>query len=107
MNRQFKLASADLVVPNVEAWALLHDFTVLQQLANSVSGNTPLQNRALVAANEIMNVFAGKGAYTDAAVIAAARRVAETVFGCGWEARGAGVYQEGPLDARVWGIGHY
>jgi alpha-mannosidase len=29
MNRYFQLASADLVVPNQEAWALLWDFQTL------------------------------------------------------------------------------
>lgn len=41
MNRFFSLASADLVVPNMEAWALLWDFETLRQLVDSVPGNTP------------------------------------------------------------------
>jgi alpha-mannosidase len=75
MNRYFGLASADLVVPNQEAWGLLWDFTALRQLVDTLPGNTPyvlsrfpfpstnltilcrLQNKALVASNAIMNVF--------------------------------------------------
>ncbi|KIL60738.1 glycoside hydrolase family 38 protein [Amanita muscaria Koide BX008] len=101
MNRYFALASADLVVPNQEAWHLLWDFTTLKELSDALPGNTPLQNKALTAANEIMNVFK-KG---DPKSIAAARRIAEDVFGEGWEEKGAAIYDEGTQRANVWGIG--
>ncbi|KAF5376729.1 hypothetical protein D9615_007830 [Tricholomella constricta] len=101
MNRYFSLASADLVVPNQEAWALLWDFHTLRELIDTLPGNTPLQNQALVAANEIMNVF-NRG---DPSGIRNGRKIAETVFGEGWESKGAGIYDEGPKDAQVWGIG--
>lgn len=102
MNRYFRLASADLVVPNQEAWRLFWDFEALKQIIDQVSGSTVLQNKALVAANAIMNVFDK----SDAASIPAARKLAEEVFGEGWEAKGAGIYKEGPARASVWGIGH-
>ena len=57
MNRYFSLGSADLVVPNMEAWQLLWDFQTLREIADSLPGNTSLQNKALTVANEIMNVF--------------------------------------------------
>lgn len=57
MNRYFRLASADLVVPNQEAWGLLWDFQTLKELVETLPGNTSLQNKALAVANEIMNVF--------------------------------------------------
>lgn len=62
-----------------------------------------LQNKALVAANEIMNVF-GRG---DANGVRAGRKLAEGVFGEEWEAKGAGVYQEGVEGGKeqIWGIG--
>lgn len=60
-----------------------------------------LQNRALSTANEIMNVFK-KG---DLASITKARKVAEDVFGEGWEAKGADIYNEGAENSNVWGIG--
>jgi len=53
----FSLASADLVVPNQDAWHLLWDFKTLSQISETLPGNTSLQNKALVATNEIINVF--------------------------------------------------
>ncbi|KAF8900480.1 glycoside hydrolase family 38 protein [Gymnopilus junonius] len=102
MNRYFQLASADLVVPNMEAWGLLWDFQTLKEIIDTLPGNTPLQNQALAAANEIMNVF-NKG---DPSSISKARKVAEEVFGEGWEAKGAAIYDEGPKAENIWGIGH-
>jgi len=40
MNRYFTLASADLVVPNQDAWRLLWDFEALRQLVDTLPGNT-------------------------------------------------------------------
>ncbi|KAH8829151.1 glycosyl hydrolases family 38 N-terminal domain-containing protein [Flagelloscypha sp. PMI_526] len=102
MNRYFSLASADLVVPNQEAWDLLWDFQTLREIVDSVPGNTPLQNKALVAANQIMNVFESG----DLSAIRAGRKIAEGVFGEGWAAKGDKVYKEGPGHTRIWGIGH-
>lgn len=48
-----------------------------------------------------MNVF-GRG---DAAGVKRARKLAEEIFGEGWEAKGADIYKEGPQRATVWGIG--
>jgi alpha-mannosidase len=41
MNRFFRLDSADLVVPNMDAWSLLLDFETLKQLVDTLPGNTP------------------------------------------------------------------
>jgi hypothetical protein len=41
MNRYFSLASADLVVPNVEGWGLLWDFQTLREIVDTLPGNTP------------------------------------------------------------------
>ena len=41
MNRWFTLASADLVVPNMDAWGLLWDFEALKQIIDTVPGDTP------------------------------------------------------------------
>ncbi|KAG5222558.1 glycoside hydrolase family protein [Salix suchowensis] len=102
MNRYFTLASADLVVPNQQAWALFWDFVTLREIADTLPWNTPLQNKALSTANEIMNVF-NKG---DASDINRARKLAEEVFGEGWESKGAAIYDEGPNKslkvARSW-----
>ena len=48
-----------------------------------------------------MNVF-NKG---DPASISKARKVAEEVFGEGWEAKGSAIYHEGPQTENIWGIG--
>jgi len=122
MNRYFSLASADLVVPNMEAWGLLWDFQTLRELVDTLPGNTPyvryltcwcdvnwrwwwfrLQNKALAAANEIMNVF-DKG---DPSSVGKARKLAEEVFGEGWEGKGAAIYDEGPQNVNIWGIGQW
>ena len=41
MNRYFSLASAALVVPNMEAWGLLWDFQTLREIVDTLPGNTP------------------------------------------------------------------
>jgi hypothetical protein len=48
-----------------------------------------------------MNVF-DKG---DAAAVRKARKLAEEIFGEGWEAKGASIYDEGDKEAQIWGIG--
>ena len=98
----FSLDSADIVVPNQEAWALLADFTTLKEIADTLQGNTSLQNKALSVANEIMNVFDNN----DLSSIPRARKLAEEVFGQGWEKRGEHIYLHGPEKAKIWGIGY-
>lgn len=104
MNRYFQLASADLVVPNSSAWGLHWDFQTLRELADSLPGNSALQNKAITTANRIMNVFNKN----DPNTIEKARQIAEEVFGAGWEGLKDGVYKEGweKGDTRIWGIGH-
>lgn len=103
MNRYFSLASADLVVPNQEAWHLFWDFQTLRQITETLPGNTPLQNKALVTANEIINVFD----HRDPSSINKCRKIAENVFGEGWQAKGEKIYEEGMhKESLVWGIGH-
>lgn len=48
-----------------------------------------------------MNVFNKN----DATAIGKARKLAEEVFGEGWEGKGASIYDEGPKKVNVWGIG--
>ena len=101
MNRYFGLASADLVVPNMDAWGLQLDFNTLRQIADTLPGNTSLQNKALVAANEIMNGFDKD----DLSSIQRSRKIAAEVFGEGWEEKAESVYKEGP-KTQIWGIGY-
>lgn len=102
MNRYFGLASADIAVPNQEAWRLLWDFTTLREISETLPGNTSLQNKALVVANDIMNIFNNH----DLGSIKRARKHAEEVFGQAWEKKGEKIYDEGPEKASIWGIGY-
>ena len=102
MNRYFGLASADLVVPNQDAWNLMLDFTTLRELADTLPGNTSLQNKALVTANEIMNVFNKN----DVGSIARCRKLAEAVFGEGWAAQKEKIYDAGENKPQIGGIGY-
>lgn len=102
MNRYFKLDSADIVVPDQEAWGLLADFTTLREIADTLPGNGSLQNKAITVANAIMNEFD----QTDATSIVRARKIAEEVFGQGWEKKGDKIYEEGAQRPQVWGIGY-
>ncbi|KAF7980211.1 hypothetical protein HWV62_39313 [Athelia sp. TMB] len=102
MNKYFSLASADLVVPNQEAWHLMWDFHTLQQLIDTLPGNTSLQNKALYIANEIMNTFQG-GSPTD---LQRCRSLVEEVFGKGWAAKGADIYKEGEQKVQIIGCGN-
>ncbi|KAG8964143.1 Glycoside hydrolase, 38 vacuolar alpha mannosidase [Tulasnella sp. 408] len=105
-NRYFTLNSADLVVPNQEAWRLMWDFTTLRELVDDLPGNSILQNLCLVTANKIMNTF---DIHDPERTIKECRKVAEEVFGEGWEAKGADIYKEGlgkGKKPQVWGIGN-
>ncbi|THH30155.1 hypothetical protein EUX98_g4044 [Antrodiella citrinella] len=102
MNRYFKLDSADLVVPDQEAWGLLADFTTLREIADTLPGNGALQNKAITVANAIMNEFD----QTDKSSIGRARKIAEEVFGEGWAAKQEGIFEEGAQKPQVWGIGY-
>lgn len=103
-NRYYKLNSADLVVPNMEAWRVLWDFDTLHQLHNDLPGDSSLAKRALYAANEMMNVFQ-RG---DVESLAKCRKVAERVLGEGWE-------KEIEKDSKhatkqngtLWAVGHW
>ena len=75
-------------------------FLKLQDQFNK-EGCFRLQNKALSVANEIMNVFNKN----DPTAIGKARKLAEEVFGEGWEAKGASIYDEGPKKVNIWGIG--
>jgi alpha-mannosidase len=121
MNRYFGLASADLVVPNQEAWRLLADFQTLvralyprgiykysqsmqREIVDTLPGNTPLQNLALTTANAIMNAFQ-TGSHD---AIVECRKLAERVFGENWEAKlpSHDAQMTKSDTPAIWGIGH-
>ncbi|KAH7105393.1 glycosyl hydrolases family 38 N-terminal domain-containing protein [Auriculariales sp. MPI-PUGE-AT-0066] len=103
MDRYFTLDLADIVVPNLEAWGLRWDFDTLRELVQTLPGNSILQNKALVAANDIQNAF-DRGDKEGS--IKRGRKIAERVFGEGWEKKGAKIYEEGDTPPTLFGIGH-
>jgi alpha-mannosidase len=103
-NRYYRLNSADLVVPNMEAWRVLWDFDTLHQLVNDLPGDSSLAKRAMWAANEMMNVFEEGNPES----LPRCRKVAEMVLGEGWskeieEDSKSASKQTGTL----WAIGHW
>lgn len=96
-----QLESADLVVPNMDAWRLLWDFRTLKDLAKQLPDNSPLGTKCMETANSIMNVFK----HDDLSTIKQARSLAEKVFGKGWEKLGADIYKGDPSDSFTWGVG--
>ena len=102
MNRYYSLASADLVVPREEAWRLMWDFETLKQIADTLPGNSALQNKAIVTANSMMNAFD----HQDLTSISRARKIAEDVLGKGWQEKGSHIFKGNVSKVDVWGIGH-
>lgn len=70
-----QLASADLVIPRMEAWRLLWDFRTIRDLAKNLPENSPLGNKCMEVGNRIMNVFK----VGDLSTIAKCREIAEKV----------------------------
>lgn len=103
-NRYFRLESADLVVPNMEAWRLMWDFGTLKQITEALPWDTPLTNKALYAANEIMNTFETGSLES----VAECRKVAETILGKDWEKHVVKGRKDGRKDTEgtLWGVGH-
>ncbi|KAK4688271.1 alpha-mannosidase, partial [Tremellales sp. Uapishka_1] len=102
-NRYYRLNSADLVVPNMEAWRLMWDFDCLHQIVQQLPDDSSLCMRAQFAANQIMNVFQ-EGKYES---IAKCRKVAETVLGTDWEKEVAKESDKAEKQGgTLWGVGH-
>jgi alpha-mannosidase len=103
-NRYYRLNSADLVVPNMDAYGVLWDFDTLHQLVNDLPGDSSLAKRALYAANEMMNTFQ-EG---DAESLPKCRAVAERVLGAGWrDAIDKDSKQAAKQEGSLWAIGHW
>ncbi|KAJ9110122.1 hypothetical protein QFC19_001793 [Naganishia cerealis] len=103
-NRYFRLESADLVVPNMEAWRLMWDFTILKQITQTLPWETPLTNKALYVANEIMNAFT-EGSLES---VSNCRKLAEKVLGEDWEKQVVKNRKDRGKDSdgTLWGVGH-
>ncbi|SGY50301.1 BQ5605_C001g00869 [Microbotryum silenes-dioicae] len=101
-SRMFQLATADLVVPRMDAWQLRWDFRTMNDLAHALPENSPLGNKCLEVCNAIMNTFKAD----ELSTIAKCRKLAEKVFGQGWEELGHKIFKGDPADAMTWGIGN-
>ena len=102
--KYYRLNSADLVVPNMEAWRLMWDFDALHQLVNELPDDSSLAMRAQWTANEVMNVFQ-RG---DLASVSKARKVVQSVMGKAWEEEIEKESQSaGKQTGTLWGVGHW
>lgn len=75
--RYFRLASADLVAPNMEAWRLFWDFWIIKDISRELPENGYESHEALRVANEIMNTFQ-RG---DSSSVAKCRKLAQKILG--------------------------
>lgn len=106
------------------------DWNTIRQIIDNLPGNNPLQNKSIVVANEIMdafNLYAFRFLFQALLTslltsfrwyshynkenpeksVSEGRKIAEKIFGKGWAAKGAKVYEEGDRKkVDVWGIGH-
>lgn len=55
--RYFRLNSADLVAPNMEAWRLFWDFWIIKDISRELPQNSYESHEALKVANQIINTF--------------------------------------------------
>ncbi|OCF58446.1 alpha-mannosidase [Kwoniella mangroviensis CBS 10435] len=102
-NRYYRLNSADLVVPNMEAWRLMWDFNAIHQVYNTLPDDSPLSKHSLYVANEIMNVFK-RGSLES---VGKCRRLAEEILGKGWEKQvGKDSEDADKQKGTLWGVGH-
>ncbi|KAI9003260.1 alpha-mannosidase 2C1-like protein [Gaertneriomyces semiglobifer] len=76
MNRQYRLETAELVVPSKEAYHLLWDFEILLGIVKEVGEGTQLSWDALRTADQIVNTFRND----TPATIAEARRISTEFF---------------------------
>ncbi len=102
--RTYRLNSADLVVPNQDAWRLMYDFNAIHQVYDTLPCDSPLAMRAMYAANEIMNVFQ-EGKLES---IGPCRKVAEEILGSNWEKEIASESVKAEKQTgTLWGVGHW
>ena len=107
-NRYYTLDSADLVVPYLPAWHLMWSFNLLVQIAQSDSATSPLSERALRAANDIINIFEADDLER---TVKEGNKIAERLLGEGWMEEGEKVWEKGGEktkgEAKLWGLGHW
>ncbi|OWZ80875.1 alpha-mannosidase [Cryptococcus neoformans Bt85] len=102
-NRYYRLNSADLVVPNEEAWRLMWDFNAIHQVYNTLPDDSALAKKAQWVANEILNVFETGSLES----VTRGREVAQTILGKDWEKKLQEESENAGMEKGVlWGIGH-
>nr|XP_019051258.1 alpha-mannosidase [Kwoniella bestiolae CBS 10118]OCF30188.1 alpha-mannosidase [Kwoniella bestiolae CBS 10118] len=102
-NRYYRLNSADLVVPNMEAWRLMWDFNAIHQVYNTLPDDSPLSKHSLYVANEIMNTFK-RGSLES---VGRCRKLAEEILGKEWEKEvGKDSKDAEKQKGTLWGVGH-
>lgn len=74
----------------------------ISDLAHRLPESSPLGNRCLEVGNAICNAFLS----TDLSTIAVCRKMAEKVFGQGWEELGGDIFAGKPSDSSCWAIGN-
>ena len=57
MNASFILKMADIVVPNPDAWAVLHDLQILNDIARNFPNETSVKGQARRTANSMINMI--------------------------------------------------
>jgi alpha-mannosidase len=89
------------------AWHLMWDFNLLVQIAKEDNASSPLSERAMRAANEVINVFEVED---KVGTIEKARKIVEGILGEGWQKEAEGVWEKGGEkskgEAKLWGLGH-
>ena len=75
---------------------------MLRELIGTFKGNSTLQNKAVAAANAIMNTFYR----TTTRAFQLRTSLLMKCLVSKWEERSAGIYKREPEQAQVWGIGH-
>lgn len=114
-NRTFTLASADLILLNAQAVALDADFDMLRQIGSTpTADSSSISQRALKAANDIMNTFGASDHCNSAEevddLVKRCRAMAARVLGrmdeedrkklCTFD-------KDCAPDAKMWAIGHW
>ncbi|GMK54493.1 hypothetical protein CspeluHIS016_0110790 [Cutaneotrichosporon spelunceum] len=102
-NRYYRLNSADLTVPNMDAWRLKYDFDSLHQLTHEMPWDSSLHHHTKKVLNNIIDVFR----IGDLSCIPDCRKAAEEILGKDWEK----VSDEDNKDAskqngQLWALGH-
>lgn len=84
------------------AIGLLQDFKAIKHLAQEMPENSPLGNKCVEVANAIINVFDP----AEPKSLIAGRKLAEKVFGAGWEAKGADIFKGPKEDVELSVVGN-